>query len=82
MKQDRMRIITHISFRYYQMHIDVLLLIYEEKGQYARIDITAVIKAAQQSGFGEIRQVLTLLEDVPVLRELSPKQILAHVHAA
>jgi NADPH:quinone reductase-like Zn-dependent oxidoreductase len=45
-------------------------------------DIPSVMKAAQQSGFGEIRQVLTLRDDVPVPRELSSKQILVRVHAA
>jgi NADPH:quinone reductase-like Zn-dependent oxidoreductase len=44
--------------------------------------IPNVMKAAQQSGFGEARQVLTLSENVPVPRELSSKQILVRVHAA
>jgi D-arabinose 1-dehydrogenase-like Zn-dependent alcohol dehydrogenase len=44
--------------------------------------IPSVMKAAQQSGFGEARQVLTLSENVPVPRELSSKQILVRVHAA
>lgn len=44
--------------------------------------IPAVMKAAQQTGFGDVRQVLTLREDVPVPRELSSKQILVRVHAA
>lgn len=44
--------------------------------------VPSVMRAAQQSGFGEIRQVLTLRDDVPVPRELSSKQILVRVHAA
>ncbi len=44
--------------------------------------IPSVMKAAQQSGYGEARQVLTLRDDVPVPRQLSAKQILVRVHAA
>ena len=44
--------------------------------------IPSVMKAAQQSRFGEIRDVLTLRDDVPVPRELSSKQVLVRVHAA
>jgi len=44
--------------------------------------IPSVMKAAQQNGFGDVRDVLTLREDVPVPRELSPKQVLVRVHAA
>jgi NADPH:quinone reductase-like Zn-dependent oxidoreductase len=44
--------------------------------------IPSVMKAAQQSRFGEVRDVLTLRDDVPVPRQLSSKQILVRVHAA
>ncbi|CAF1038286.1 unnamed protein product [Rotaria sordida] len=44
--------------------------------------IPSVMKAAQQSNCGEIRNVLTLRDDVPVPRKLSAKQILVRVHAA
>ncbi|CAF3714397.1 unnamed protein product [Rotaria sp. Silwood1] len=44
--------------------------------------IPLVMKAAQQSNFGEIREVLTLRDDVKVPRNLSSKQILVRVHAA
>jgi NADPH:quinone reductase-like Zn-dependent oxidoreductase len=40
------------------------------------------MKAAQQNGYGDARNVLTLRDDVPVPRELSSKQILVRVHAA
>ena len=43
--------------------------------------IPFVMKAAQQNGYGEVRNVLTLREDVPVPRELSSKQILIRVIA-
>lgn len=46
------------------------------------LDIPSVMKAAQQSGFGEVRNVLTLRDDVPVPRELSAKQVLVRVCAA
>ncbi|CAF1266263.1 unnamed protein product [Rotaria sordida] len=46
------------------------------------IYIPSVMKAAQQSGFGEIRDVLTLSENVSVPRQLSSKQILVRVYAA
>ena len=45
-------------------------------------DIPSVMKAAQQSNYGEIRDVLTLRDDVPVPRKLSSKQILVRVNAA
>ncbi|UJR19201.1 hypothetical protein I4U23_022331 [Adineta vaga] len=44
--------------------------------------IPTVMKAAQQSGFGEIRDVLALGENVSVPRQLSSKQILVRVCAA
>jgi len=44
--------------------------------------IPSVMKAAQQNGYGDARNVLTLRDDVPVPRELSSKQILVRVHAA
>ncbi|CAF0906665.1 unnamed protein product [Rotaria sordida] len=43
--------------------------------------IPSVMKAAQQNGYGEVRNVLTLRNDVPVPYELSSKQILIRVHA-
>ncbi|CAF1281305.1 unnamed protein product [Rotaria sp. Silwood1] len=46
------------------------------------ISIPLVMKAAQQSNFGEIRQVLSLRDDVKVPRISSSKQILVRVHAA
>ena len=45
-------------------------------------DIPSVMKAAQQSKYGEIRDVLTLRDDIPVPRKLSSKQILVRVDAA
>ncbi|UJR35017.1 hypothetical protein I4U23_027793 [Adineta vaga] len=44
--------------------------------------IPSVMKAAQQNGFGDVRNVLTLADNVPVPRELSSNQILVRVHAA
>ena len=44
--------------------------------------IPSVMKAAQQTAYGDVRDVLTLSDQVPVPRELSPKQILIRVHAA
>ncbi|CAF1409933.1 unnamed protein product [Rotaria sp. Silwood1] len=44
--------------------------------------IPSVMKAAQQSGFGDVRDVLTLGENVSVPRQLSSKQILVQVYAA
>jgi alcohol dehydrogenase len=44
--------------------------------------IPSVMKAAQQSNYGEVRNVLTLRDDVPVPRALSNKQILVRVNAA
>ncbi|CAF1184828.1 unnamed protein product [Adineta ricciae] len=46
------------------------------------ISIPAVMKAAQQSSFGDIRDVLTLGENIRVPRQLSSKQILVRVCAA
>lgn len=45
-------------------------------------NIPKVMKAAQQSNYGEIRDVLTLRDDVPVPQKLSSKQILVRVIAA
>ena len=44
--------------------------------------IPAVMKAAQQSNYGEVRDVLTLRDDVSVPRELSSNQILVRVNTA
>ncbi|CAF5124747.1 unnamed protein product, partial [Rotaria magnacalcarata] len=44
--------------------------------------IPSVMKAAQQSNYGEIRSVLTLHDDVPVPRKLSSKEILVRIYAA
>ncbi|CAF3965024.1 unnamed protein product [Adineta steineri] len=44
-------------------------------------EIPSVMRAAQQTNFGNIRDVLTLSDNVPVPRELSPKGILIHVIA-
>jgi NADPH:quinone reductase-like Zn-dependent oxidoreductase len=44
--------------------------------------IPSTMKAAQQSNYGEVRDVLTLRDDVPVPQTLSSKQILVRVHAA
>lgn len=44
--------------------------------------IPLLMRAAQQTGFGDVRQVLTLRDDVQVPRELSTKQILVRVCAA
>jgi NADPH:quinone reductase-like Zn-dependent oxidoreductase len=44
--------------------------------------IPSVMKAAQQNNYGEVRNVLTLRDDVPVPRTLSSKQILVRVYAA
>ncbi|CAF4388340.1 unnamed protein product, partial [Adineta steineri] len=39
-------------------------------------EIPSVMRAAQQTNFGNIRDVLTLSDNVPVPRELSSKEIL------
>ena len=44
--------------------------------------IPFVMKAAQQSGFGDVRDVLTLAENVAVPRQLTSTQILVRVYAA
>jgi NADPH:quinone reductase-like Zn-dependent oxidoreductase len=44
--------------------------------------IPSVMKAAQQTNYGEVRNVLTLRDDVPVPGKLSSKQILVRVNAA
>jgi NADPH:quinone reductase-like Zn-dependent oxidoreductase len=44
--------------------------------------IPSVMTAAQQSGYGEARDVITLKQDVPVPRQLSSNQVLVRVHAA
>ena len=43
--------------------------------------IPSVMKAAQQSNYGEVRSVLTLRDDVPIPRKLSSNQILVRVNA-
>jgi len=45
------------------------------------IVIPSTMKAAQQSNYGEARDVLTLRDDVPVPQNLSSKQVLVRVHA-
>lgn len=45
-------------------------------------EIPSVMRAAQQSAFGEARDVLTIRDDVPVPRELSGKQVLVRICAA
>jgi NADPH:quinone reductase-like Zn-dependent oxidoreductase len=45
-------------------------------------EIPSVMKAAQQSNYGEARDVLKLDENVSVLRDLSSKEILVRVCAA
>lgn len=44
--------------------------------------IPSVMKAAQQTSYGEVRDVLTLMDDVPVPRQFSAKQVLIRVHTA
>jgi alcohol dehydrogenase len=44
--------------------------------------IPSVMKAAQQNGYGEVRNVLTLGEDVAVPRQLSSTEVLVRVYAA
>jgi len=46
------------------------------------ISIPLVMKAAQQSDYGEARNVLTLRDNIPVPRKLSSTQILVRVNAA
>jgi NADPH:quinone reductase-like Zn-dependent oxidoreductase len=46
------------------------------------ISIPFVMKAAQQSDYGEARNVLTLRDNIPVPRKLSSTQILVRVNAA
>lgn len=43
--------------------------------------IPSLMRAAQQTSYGEVRDVLTLRDDVPVPCQLSPTQVLVHVHA-
>jgi len=45
-------------------------------------EIPSVMKAAQQNGYGDARNVLTLRQDVPVPRQLSPTQVLVRVYVA
>ncbi|UJR06805.1 hypothetical protein I4U23_011092 [Adineta vaga] len=45
-------------------------------------DFPTMMTAAQQSSYGEARNVITLRQDVPVHRELSCKQILVRTYAA
>lgn len=45
-------------------------------------EIPSVMKAAQQNGYGEARNVITLGQDIPVPRQLSSNQILIRVYAA
>ena len=44
--------------------------------------IPSIMVAAQQNGYGEACDVITLEHDVPVPRKLSSNQILVRVHAA
>lgn len=44
--------------------------------------IPSVMKAAQQTNYGDVRNVLSVRDDVPVPRQLSAKQVLVRVHAA
>ncbi len=44
--------------------------------------IPSVMKAAQQNGYGEARNVLTMGQDVHVPRQLSSTQVLVRVYAA
>jgi len=41
-----------------------------------------VMTAAQQNGYGEARNVITLKDDIPIPKELSANQVLVQVHAA
>lgn len=45
-------------------------------------EIPSIMRAAQQTNFGDIRNVLSLDDNVPVPAQLSPKQILVRVYAA
>nr|QGA89362.1 putative fatty alcohol dehydrogenase [Chilo suppressalis] len=44
--------------------------------------VPSVMRAAQQTGFGNVREVLKLSDDVHVPYELEPKQVLVQVYAA
>ncbi|CAF1121613.1 unnamed protein product [Didymodactylos carnosus] len=44
--------------------------------------IPSVMRAAQQTNFGDVRDVLTIVDNVPIPRQLSSKQILIRAHAA
>ncbi|CAF4550220.1 unnamed protein product [Rotaria sp. Silwood2] len=44
--------------------------------------IPSIMKAAQQSNYGDVRDVLTIRDDVSVPHKLSAKHILVRVHAA
>lgn len=45
-------------------------------------EIPSLMRAAQQTNFGNVREVLTLSDNVPVPRQLSATQILIRAHAA
>jgi alcohol dehydrogenase len=52
------------------------------EGTTTTSSIPSVMKAAQQNSYGDVRNVLTLGDDVAVPRQLSSKQILVRVNAA
>lgn len=45
-------------------------------------EIPSTMKVAQQNSYGEVRDVLTLRDDIPVPQQLSSNQILVRVYAA
>ncbi|CAF1409891.1 unnamed protein product [Adineta steineri] len=53
-----------------------------ESSRNNKSEIPSVMRAAQQTNFGNVRDVLTLSDNVPVPRELSSKEILVRVYAA
>ena len=44
--------------------------------------IPSVMKTAQQTDYGDVRNILTFRDDVPVPCELSSTQVLVRIHAA
>ena len=54
----------------------------ESTASKTKDEIPSVMKAVEHNGYGEIRNVLTLRQDIPVPRKLSSTQVLVRVYAA
>lgn len=58
------------------------ILMMENNSKASTDNVPSFMTAAQQTNYGNVRDVLTLDDHVPVPRELTPKQVLIRVHAA